>query len=109
MFVPLFSLLTCLFIFTDEHIISLHTIQNLIKKQKKSSHLHLLLAVTLILKHATFLRVSLSPKSALTNAELNYQRANIDVTIEQHLKACASEQSVGQFVHFIMNTDIVSS
>jgi len=83
------------------------------KNKKKSSHLqghlHLLLAVTLILKHATFLRVSLLPKSALTNAELNYQRANIDVTIEQHLKACASEQSVEQFVHFIMNTDIVSS
>jgi len=92
---------------TIQHIISLHTIQNLIK-QKQFSLLHLVFAITLILKHATFLRISISPKSALTKAELNYQKANIDVIIKQHLKACASEQSVEQFVHFIMNTDIIS-
>ena len=63
-------------------------------------------AVTLILKHATFLRDSLPEKLALTTAERNYQKANIDVTIKEHLKACASEQSVEQFVGFIMNTDI---
>ena len=63
-------------------------------------------AVTLILKHATFLRVSTHEWSALTNAELNYQRANIDGIIKQHLKACGSEQSVEQFVGFVMNTDI---
>ena len=63
-------------------------------------------AVTLILKHATLLRTSMSAKSALTIAELNYQKANVDVTIQQHLTACAAEQSVEQFVDFVMNTDI---
>jgi hypothetical protein len=63
-------------------------------------------AVTLILKHATFLRISISAKSALANAELNYQIANIDVAIQQHLTACASEQSVEQFVGFVMSADI---
>ena len=48
----------------------------------------------------------MSPKSALADAELNYQKANIDVTIQQHLIACASEQSNEQFVAFIMSTDI---
>ena len=69
-------------------------------------YLTLVKAVTLILKHATVLRISISAKSALANAELNYQIANIDVTIQQHLTACASEQSVEQFVGFIMSTDI---
>ena len=63
-------------------------------------------AVTLILKHATYLRTSMSPESALADADLNYQKANIDVTIQQHLTACAAEQSAEQFVHFIMSTDI---
>ena len=69
-------------------------------------YLTLVKAVTLILKHATFLRASLPEKSALTTAELNYRKANIDATIQKHLEACASEQSVEQFVGFIMNTDI---
>jgi hypothetical protein len=69
-------------------------------------YLTLVKAVTLILKHATFLRISMTSKAALTNAELNYQKANIDVTIQEHLTACASEQSVEQFVVFIMSTDI---
>jgi hypothetical protein len=47
----------------------------------------------------------MSPKSALADAELNYQRANIDVTIQQHLTACAAEQSEEQFVGFIMSTN----
>jgi hypothetical protein len=63
-------------------------------------------AVTLILKHATLLQTSMSPKLALTDAQLNYQKANFDVTIQQHLTACAAEQSVEQFVGFIMSTDI---
>ena len=48
----------------------------------------------------------MSPKSALTNAEQNYQKANIDMTIQEHLTACAAKQSVEQFVGFIMSTDI---
>jgi len=89
-----------------KHIKSLHTIQNLIIN--KFSYLHLMLAVTLILKHATLLRSSPSPV-ALTNVELNYQKANIDESIQQYLTACTSEPSVEQFAGFIMHTDIVSS
>ena len=63
-------------------------------------------AVTLILKHATLLRTSNLPEAALTNANLNYQKANIDEFIQQHLMACASELSVEQFTSFIMGTDI---
>jgi len=72
-------------------------------------YLNLVKAVTLILKHATFLQISVSPKSALTKAEQHYQKANLDVIIQQHLTACALEQSIEQFVGFIMSTDIVSS
>jgi hypothetical protein len=63
-------------------------------------------AVTLIFKHATFLRLSNLPESALTLADLDYQKANIDVTIQQHLITHASEHSVENFVGFIMSTDI---
>ena len=65
-------------------------------------------AVILILKHATVLRLSnQSPKSALTCVELNYQRANIDLKIQQYLQTTSQEQStIEQFVHFIMTTDI---
>ena len=63
-------------------------------------------AVTLILKHATFLRFSNLPESALTSAELDYQRANIDVIIQQHLITHGPEHSIEQFTHFIMNNDI---
>jgi hypothetical protein len=66
-------------------------------------------AVTLILKHATFLRqFSYLPKVTLIFADLDYQMANIDVAIQQHLMpvASASDISVEQFAGFIMNTDI---
>jgi hypothetical protein len=63
-------------------------------------------AVTLIFKHATFLRLSNLPESALTYAELDYQKANIDVAIQQHLMAHGPEHSVEQFADFIMGTDI---
>jgi hypothetical protein len=48
----------------------------------------------------------MSPMSALAKAEQKYQKANIDVTIQQHLTACAAKQSEEQFVSFIMSTDI---
>jgi hypothetical protein len=63
-------------------------------------------AVTLILKHATFLQLSNMPKSAVTYAELNYQKVNIDMIIQQHLITHGSVHSVKQFASFIMNTDI---
>jgi hypothetical protein len=66
-------------------------------------------AVILILKHATFLRLSnlSSAKSALTLAELDYQEANVDSTI-QNFMASSHEHSVEQFTAFIMATDIGS-
>ena len=63
-------------------------------------------AVTLILKHATLLRTSNLPKAALTNVDLDYQRANIDGHIQQYLTTCASDLSVEQFASFIMGTEI---
>ena len=63
-------------------------------------------AITLILKHATFLRLSHLPESALTYAELDYQKANIDVIIQQHLITHGSEHSVEQFTSFIMGANI---
>ena len=63
-------------------------------------------AVTLILKHATLLRNSNQPEAALTNVDLDYQRQNIDETIQQYLTACTSVVSVEQFASFIMGTEI---
>ncbi|KAH9047806.1 hypothetical protein EDB84DRAFT_1460349, partial [Lactarius hengduanensis] len=71
-------------------------------------YLTLIEAVIIILKHATSLRLSnLSPKSALTHAELDYREANIDSKIQRHLTASSSqEDSVGLFASFIMATDV---
>jgi hypothetical protein len=63
-------------------------------------------AVTLILKHATLLRASNLPKAALANVDLDYQRGNINESIQQYLTACASDVSVEQFADFIMGTEI---
>jgi hypothetical protein len=62
-------------------------------------------AVILILKHATLLRLSNSPESALALVEQGYQQANIDFTIQQYL-AHSPEFSVDEFANFIMATDI---
>ena len=65
-----------------------------------------LVAVIIILKNATFLRLSnLSSESALSKADLHYQQANIDLKIQEHLTAC-QEQSVKEFVSFIMGFNI---
>ena len=64
-------------------------------------------AVILLLKHATYLRLSkLSHESALTQAELDYQQANVDLKIQQYLMASSQEQSVELLVCFIMGMDI---
>ena len=63
-------------------------------------------AVTLILKHVTLSQTSNQAEGALTNVDLNYQKANIDESIQQYLVACASQLSVEQFASFIMGTDI---
>jgi len=92
---------------------SLPTIQNLTTVGLKLSGHHLILAVILILKHATLLHLfNLPVLSALTHADLAYQRANIDLKIQQHLRASSQpssqEQSVQLFAGFIMATDIVA-
>ena len=63
-------------------------------------------AVILILKHATFLRMSNEQEEALTWAEQDYQKANIDLKIQDHLKAVPPEDFVEQFAGFIRATEI---
>jgi hypothetical protein len=67
-------------------------------------------AVTLILKHATLLRISNLPEAALTNADLDYQRQNIDNSLDNSIQQClesyALNLSVEQFAGFIMGTEI---
>ena len=64
-------------------------------------------AVIFILKHATFLHLSNpSQKSALTQAEKDYQAANIDMKIQEFLTPSSQELSVEKLVQFIMANDI---
>ena len=63
-------------------------------------------AVILILKHATFLWLSNEEESALTLAGLDYQKANIDLKIQEYLRAFSPEHIVEEFTHFIMATEI---
>ena len=61
----------------------------------------------LILKHATFLHLSDTPRhSVLTIADQNYQQANIDLKIQQYLTEPSQEHFVEQLAEFIMATDI---
>ena len=69
-------------------------------------HLTFVEAVILILKHATSLWLSNESESALTLAELDYQKANIDLKIQEYLKASSPKHSVEEFAHFIMATEI---
>ncbi|KAH9021955.1 hypothetical protein EDB85DRAFT_1997703 [Lactarius pseudohatsudake] len=88
-----------------EHILTLPTIQNLVATSRGGYHL--ILAVLLILKHATFLRLSnMSPESALTHAEVDYRVANVDSTIRQHLSVSSQERSDELFGGFIMAVDV---
>ena len=63
-------------------------------------------AVLLIFKHIMFLRLSNTTKFALNLAGLDYQKADIELKIEDYLKASSSEHSVEGFASFIMATDI---
>ena len=63
-------------------------------------------AVIVIFKHATFLKLSnSSAESALTQAEMDYWESKIDLRIQEHLVASHGD-SIEQFAHFIMATDI---
>ena len=69
------------------------------------AYLTVVTAVILILKHATSLCLSsiLSSLSALTQVGKNYEEANIDLNIQQHLDASSSqEHSIELHVGFIM-------
>jgi hypothetical protein len=67
-------------------------------------------AAILIFKHATLLRASkITPTAALTQVELAYREANVDLKVQQLLAASSQEQhSVQLFADFIMATDIGS-
>ncbi|KAN0129950.1 hypothetical protein V8E53_012276 [Lactarius tabidus] len=66
-------------------------------------------AVILILKHTTSLWISNEElKSTLTLAEVDYQKANINLKIQEYLQA-SPEHSVEESAHFIMATDIALS
>ena len=64
-------------------------------------------AIILILKHATFLRLSnlSTAESALAQAELDYQEANVDSKLQQHLTMSSHEHSVDLSAAFILATD----
>ena len=64
-------------------------------------------AVILILKHATALQVSnLSAKLALVQAEWDYNEANVDFKIQEHIMASSQEPTVQTSAAFIMATNI---
>ena len=62
--------------------------------------------VIIILKHAIILRLSNRPEQALTLAEQDYQEANIDLKIQEHLKAFTPEDSIEECADFIMAFNI---
>ena len=48
----------------------------------------------------------MSSESALTSADLDYQEANVDLKIQQHLMASSQKHFIMTYVGFIMATDI---
>ena len=61
-------------------------------------------AIIIILKRATTLHLSgLYARSALNQAELDYQKLNIGLKIAQHFIAPHQEYCVQDFVNFIMS------
>ena len=60
-------------------------------------------AILLLFKHAMFLRLSNTTDSALNIAGLNYQKSDIDLKIQDYLKA---SHSIEEVTAFIMETDI---
>jgi hypothetical protein len=64
-------------------------------------------AVIIILKHATFLHLSNpSQESALTQAERDYQAVNMKSNIQQFLSASPQNHSIEQIASFIKANDI---
>ena len=64
-------------------------------------------AIILICKHAALLSLlGISTKLALTQAESDYQNANIASTIEDHLVASTQDYSIENSVDFLIKTHI---
>ena len=64
-------------------------------------------AIILIFKHAAALCLSgISAKLALTQAESDYQKANIASKIEGRFTASYEDYSIEQFIAFLMDTNI---
>jgi len=60
-----------------------------------------------IFKHATALCASgYSSKAALTQAELDYQKSNVDSIVASYFPASSQEYSAQEFVDFIMNIHV---
>lgn len=64
-------------------------------------------AIILILKHATFLRLSnmSTAETALTQAELDYQEAKMDLKVQQHLTTSSPEHAAELSAGFILTSD----
>ena len=62
--------------------------------------------VILILKHATILRLSNTPEEALIQAEKDYQKAKIDLKVQELFQVFNPDESVEKFADFIMATNI---
>ena len=64
------------------------------------------IAIILILKHAASLCLSgTSARTAISQAESNFQNANVGSKIKEHFTGSYEEYTIGQFVHFIVNTN----
>ncbi|KAI0245365.1 hypothetical protein BJV78DRAFT_420649 [Lactifluus subvellereus] len=81
------------------HVMSLPIIEQFSSGKKY----HLILAIIMILTHATILCVSgASLVLALNQAESNYQMSNIGLQVAQYFTAAPQEYSVQDFVDFII-------
>ena len=63
-------------------------------------------AIILIFKHAMFLRHLNTTESALNLAGLDYQKADINLKIQDYLQASSPEHSVEEAASFVMATEI---
>ena len=63
-------------------------------------------AIILIPKHAASLCLSgISVQTAISQAESNFQNADVAFKIEEHFTGSYEEYTVEQFVHFIVDTN----
>ena len=72
-----------------------------------AAHLTSEVAIILLFKHAAVLCLSEIPaKSALTQAESNFQKAKIASQIKNHFTASYQEYSIEHITNFLINTNI---